>query len=156
MPIEPADFRAALGRFPTGVTVVTLDDGAGGVHGITVSSFTSLSLDPPLVGVAIGRKARAHGLIARVERYAVSVLAADQADVSDHFAARPVALADDPFEALAGATVLRGAAAQLVCTIVDRVAVGDHTLVVGRVDASRVADVAPLAYQAGRYGRFVG
>lgn len=155
MPIDPDAFRAALGRFPTGVTVVTLDDGAGGVHGITVSSFTSLSLVPPLVGVAIGRKARAHARIERAERYAVSVLAADQGPVSDHFAARPVALPDDPFETLAGATVLRGAAAQLVCTIVDRVDVGDHTLGVGRVDASRVADAAPLAYQGGRYGRFV-
>jgi flavin reductase (DIM6/NTAB) family NADH-FMN oxidoreductase RutF len=154
MPIEPVAFRAALGRFPSGVTVVTLDDGAGGVHGITVSSFVSLSLNPPLVGVAIGRKARAHGMIG-APRFAVSVLADDQANVSDHFAARPVALDHDPFETFADHPVVRGAAAHLVCAVVDRVDTGDHTLVVGRVEASRVASAASLAYQAGRYGRVV-
>jgi flavin reductase (DIM6/NTAB) family NADH-FMN oxidoreductase RutF len=154
MPVEPDAFRAALGRFPSGVTVVTLDDGDGGVHGITVSSFVSLSLNPPLVGVAIGRRARAHGLIG-APRFAVSVLAADQAHVSDHFAARPVALPADPFEDLDGHQVVRGAAAQLVCAVVDRVDTGDHTLLVGRVEASRVAEGASLAYQSGRYGRVV-
>ena len=154
MPVEPDAFRAALGRVPSGVTVVTLDDGDGSVHGITVSSFVSLSLNPPLVGVAIGRKARAHGMIG-APRFAVSVLAADQANVSDHFAARPVALPADPFEDLADHAVVRGAAAQLVCEVVDRVDTGDHTLLVGRVEASRVAADASLAYQAGRYGRVV-
>ena len=154
MPVEPDAFRAALGRFPSGVTVVTLDDGDGGVHGITVSSFLSLSLNPPLVGVAIGRKARAHGMIG-APRFGVSVLAADQADASDHFAARPVPLPEDPFVALADHKVLRGAAAQLVCEVVDRVETGDHTLLVGRVEASRVAAGASLAYQGGRYGRVV-
>ena len=119
MPVEPDAFRAALGRFPSGVTVVTLDDGDGGVHGITVSSFVSLSLNPPLVGVAIGRKARAHGMIG-APSFAVSVLAADQAALSDHFAARPVALPADPFEVLAGHQVVRGAAAPLVCEVVER------------------------------------
>ena len=152
MPVEPDAFRAALGRFPSGVTVVTLDDGAGGVHGITVSSFVSLSLIPPLVGVAIGRKARAHRMIG-APRFGVSVLAADQAQVSDHFAARPVALPAEPFEDLEGHPLIRGAVAHLVCTIVDRVETGDHTLLVGRVDASRVTEGAPLAYHGGRYGR---
>ena len=152
MPVDPDAFRAALGRFPSGVTVVTLDDGDGGVHGITVSSFVSLSLNPPLVGVAIGRKARAHGMIG-APRFAVSVLAADQAALSDHFAARPVALTADPFEDLAGHHVVRGAAAHLVCEVVERFDTGDHTLLVGRVEASRVAEGASLAYQGGRYGR---
>ena len=154
MPVEPDAFRAALGRFPSGVTVVTFEDG-GSVHGITVSSFLSLSLTPPLVGVAIGRRARAHGMI-DAPSFAVSILAADQARVSDHFAARPVALPVDPFEDFAGHRVIRGAAAHLVCAIVDRVGTGDHTLLVGRVDASRVAGGVPLVYQTGRYGRFEG
>jgi flavin reductase (DIM6/NTAB) family NADH-FMN oxidoreductase RutF len=152
MPVEPDAFRAALGRFPSGVTVVTLDDGDGGVHGITVSSFVSLSLVPPLVGVAIGRKARAHRMIG-APRFGVSVLAADQANVSDHFAARPVALPADAFVDLAGHRVIRGAVAHLVCAVVERVDTGDHTLLVGRVEASRVAEGASLAYQGGRYGR---
>ena len=154
MPVEPDAFRAALGRFPSGVTVVTFDEGDGSVHGITVSSFVSLSLNPPLVGVAIGRRARAHDLIG-APSFAVSVLAAHQAIVSDHFAARPVALPADPFEDLAGHKVVRGAAAQIVCEVVDRVDTGDHTMLVGRVEASRVAADASLAYQAGRYGHVV-
>jgi len=165
MPIDPDQFRQTLGRFPTGVTVVTvkLPDGVpsggvaeaphGGVHGITVSSFISLSLTPPLVGVAIGQKARAHGMLPALARYGVSVLAADQAGVSDHFAGRPVTLAGDPFEELDGHPVLMGAAAQLVCTVINQVPVGDHMLVVGRVDHARVTEVASLAYAQGRYGR---
>lgn len=154
MPVPPDAFRAALGSFPSGVTVVTLDDGHGGVHGITVSSFMSLSLEPPLIGVAIGRKTRAHAMACIVPRFGVSVLAADQAAVSDHFAARPVALPPDPFAELDGQTVIARAVAHLSCDVVDRVAVGDHMLLVGRVEASRVAESAPLVYQRGRYGRW--
>jgi flavin reductase (DIM6/NTAB) family NADH-FMN oxidoreductase RutF len=153
MPIDPTAFRAALGSFPSGVTVVTLEDAAGSVHGITVSSFMSLSLTPPLVGIAIAHKARAHVLASQRPRFAVSVLAADQANVSDHFAARPVEAPAEPFETLGTHAVIRGAAAQLVCDVIDRVNTGDHTLVVGRVEASRVNDVGSLAYQRGRYGR---
>jgi len=162
MPIDPDRFRQTLGRLPTGITVVSLTrpDGAGGgasslgtVHGITVNSFTSLSLVPPLVGVAIDVRARAHAMLPALARYGVSILSADQSPVSDHFAGRPVPLADDPFEELDGHPVVRGAAAQLVCVVVDQVPVGDHTLVVGRVDHARVADSAALAYVRGRYGR---
>lgn len=153
MPVDPIDFRAALGCFPSGVTVVTFADGPTGVHGITVSSFMSLSLHPPLVGVAIGRSARAHAMALAAPRFGVSVLAADQARLSDHFAGRPVPLEGDPFEALEGHAVVAAAAAQLVCDVVDRVAVGDHTLVVGRVEATRLQAAASLAYQRGRYGR---
>ncbi len=154
MSIEPAAFRETLGRFPTGVTVVTIALPDDQVHGITVSSFTSLSLSPPLVGVAIGHKARAHGMLPGLSRYGVSVLAEDQAAVSDHFAGRPVALdAADPFERLDGHPVLLGAAAQFVCDVIDQVVVGDHTLVVGRIERVRLRDVPSLAYAEGRYGR---
>jgi flavin reductase (DIM6/NTAB) family NADH-FMN oxidoreductase RutF len=153
MPIEPAAFRQTLGRFPTGVTVVTFALPDGGTHGITVSSFTSLSLTPPLVGVAIGHKARAHGMLAGLRRYGVSVLAEDQAAVSDHFAGRPVPLEGDPFELLDGFPVLKGAAAQMVCEAVDQVPVGDHTLVVGRIEAVQLRATGSLAYGEGRYGR---
>jgi len=162
MPIDSDQFRQTLGRFPTGVTVVTFEvpDGPSGgapggttVHGITVSSFTSLSLTPPLVGVAIGKKARAHGMLAGLSRYGVSVLAADQMAVSDHFAGRPVPLDADPFERLDGHPMLRGAVAQMLCVVVDQVQVGDHTFVVGRVDHARVTEAGSLAYVRGRYGR---
>ena len=150
MSIDPVQFRQTLGRWPSGVTVVTMQDGEA-VHGITVSAFSSLSLDPPLVGVAIGRKARAHGFLERVPRYGVSVLRSDQQYLSERFAGRPVELADDPFERFEDLPVLRGAVAQIACTIVDRVATGDHTLYVGRIEASRLSDDAPLVYRLGAY-----
>ena len=150
MSIDPLEFRQTLGRWPSGVTVVSMRDGEA-VHGITVSAFGSLSLDPPLVGVAIGRKARAHGLLERLPRYAVSVLRADQRRLSDRFAGRPVELDGDPFERFDALPVIVGAVAQIACTIVDRVATGDHTLYVGRIDASRISDDEPLVYRMGEY-----
>lgn len=150
MSIDPVEFRQTLGRWPSGVTVVTMQDGDS-VHGITVSAFSSLSLDPPLVGVAIGRKARAHGFLETVQRYAVNILRADQQYLSERFAGRPVELSEDPFERFEGLPVLRGAVAQIACTIVDRVATGDHTLYVGRLDASRLSDDEPLVYRLGAY-----
>lgn len=150
MPIDPVQFRQTLGRWPSGVTVVTMEDGDS-VHGITVSAFSSLSLDPPLVGVAIGRKARAHGYLERLPRYAVNVLRSDQRHLSEHFAGRPVELSEDPFERFHDLPVLRGAVAQIACTIVDRVATGDHTLYVGRIEASQLSDAEPLLYQLGAY-----
>lgn len=155
MPIDADRFRATLGRFPTGVTVVTIARPGEGVHGITVSSFTSLSLLPPLVGVAIGQKSRAHSMLPGLARYGVSILAEDQAAVSDHFAGRPIELHGDVFEELDGHPVVRGASAQILCDIVNQVVIGDHTLVVGRVEQSRLTDLPPLAYGRGRYGRVV-
>ena len=88
MSLDSRSFRDALGRFASGVTVVTVRD-ADGVHGITVSAFSSVSLEPPLVMVAVGKKARAHARIAAAGRFGVSVLAADQQVYSDLFAGRP-------------------------------------------------------------------
>ncbi len=152
MPITPPEFRQTLGRWPSGVTVVTMRDGEAD-HGITVSAFSSLSLEPPLIGVAIARKARSHAFLERLPRFAVSVLSDDQSHLSEHFAGRPVDLADAPFEEVDGLPLIRGALAQLVCTTVQRVPVGDHTLYVGQIELSRVGEQAPLAYHRGEYRR---
>lgn len=152
MPIDPDNFRQALGRWPSGVTVVTTQEGDE-VHGITVSAFLSISLQPPLVAVCIDHKARAHPILQRVDRYAVSVLAESQAQVSNHFGGRPAEVEGELFEELDGMPVIRGAASQMVAQVVDRVVAGDHTIYVGRVEASRVAELAPLVYHQRRYGR---
>lgn len=152
MAITADDFRATLSRFASGVTIVTTRDGDS-VHGITVSSFASLSLEPPLVGIAIDHGARAYGLLRRLPRFAVSVLRADQQRLSDHFAGRPVELDDDPFESLDGHPVVRRALAQLLCRTSARHPVGDHDLFVGRVERVRVADGAPLLYFRSDYRR---
>src|SRR5215207_5041096 len=86
MPIDPEHFRQGLGQFPSGVTVVTTLDGQGRPQGLTVSSFASVSLLPPLVLVCVDDKAEAQAAIRESGRYAVSILAEGQADISRRFA----------------------------------------------------------------------
>src|SRR5690606_9724989 len=80
------EFRRTLGRFATGITVVTMLGDDGEPYGITVNSFMSLSLTPPLIAVSIDKRAGAHGTLLRAERFGVSVLAGHQSELSDHFA----------------------------------------------------------------------
>lgn len=153
--IDPLAYRRAIGRFPTGVTVVTvLDESApnGGVHGITVNSVSSVSLEPLLLLVSIGKTARSHDMLQRSGRFALSVLASDQEDVSDYFADRPVPAPEDPLEEFAGHPVVRGALSHIVCGLHASVDAGDHTVYIGRVEALRSRDDgSPLVYYRGRY-----
>ncbi len=149
--LDPRDFRAALGRFASGVTVVsTLDDGRP--FGMTVSAFSSVSLEPPLVLVCIAHKAANHDRIARVGRYGVTLLAADQQVLSNHFAGRPDTSLDVRWEVDGwGAPRLLGGLAFLDCAVHEAVRAGDHTIYVGRVEGVAVADGAPLVYWRGGY-----
>ena len=147
--VDPATFRHALGRFVSGVTVVSVE-AEGERHGITVSSFMSLSLHPPLVGVSIDHRARAFALLSAVDRYGVSILARGQKDVSARFAGAPSDL-PPRWDTLAGVPVVSGAIAHLACHVVDRVVTGDHTLFVGRVERTHVTGERPLAYWSGGY-----
>lgn len=154
-PVDALAYRRAIGRFPTGVTVVTVvDDDApnDGVHGITANSVSSVSLDPVLLLVSIGKEARSHDMIARAGRFALSVLASDQEGVSDYFADRPVTPPRDPIEEFAGHPVVRGALSHLVCSVHAAVPAGDHTIYIGRVEALRSReDGSPLIYYGGSY-----
>jgi len=144
-------FKAALGSWASGVAVVT---GQVGAHpeGTTVSSFTSLSLDPPLVLVCLAPAARVVDVIRASNRFAVSVLAADQEAASRHFAARgrapdagfgEVALARAPD----GQPVVAAAAAHLACRLEAVLPQGDHHIFIGRVEhASADESRAPLLY----------
>lgn len=153
--VDPADFRRALGSFPSGVTVVT-GVSEGRVHGITVSAFLSVSLQPPLVLVSIGNRAPMHTTIRTTGRYAVSVLAADQAALSDHFAGRRLPAGDPPFRVDGDAIpTVEGAIATVQCVLHDAVEAGDHTLFVGRVVGVTTAEGEALAYWRGKY-RTVG
>lgn len=153
MPIDPFEFRETLGRWCSGVTVVTMRDGET-VHGITVSAFSSLSLDPPLIGIAIALRARAHGYLERVTRFGVSILSEDQRHLSEHFAGRSRELSEGPFVEFGELPLIRGALAHIACTVVERVPVGDHTLYVGQIELTNLTDLPPLAYHRGQYGRF--
>lgn len=148
--IDPQQFRDALGRFATGVTVVTMDH-PDGPKGITVNAFLSLSLTPPLVGIAIDRGANAHATLANARAYGVSVLAASQRELSNRYAGR-LDVPEASFVRLGPVPVIEGAIAQLACRIVQSVPTGDHTLFVGEVEHAYTSSGRPLLYFQGSYG----
>jgi flavin reductase (DIM6/NTAB) family NADH-FMN oxidoreductase RutF len=154
MPVDQAIFRSVLGRFASGVTVVTIREGETD-HGMTASAFCSLSLDPPLTLVCIERSTRMHELLTRVDRYAVNLLTSNQEALSRRFAEPPD---DTRFDGVGfdrgvtGAPLLRDVLAHLECDLVARHPGGDHTIIVGRViSASSAEDSRPLLYYRGGY-----
>ncbi len=142
-----------LSRFATGVTVVTVRGPDGCPHGMTVSSLTSASLEPPLVLVCIDRSARMHRLITGANEFVVNVLAADQETLSRRFADPH----DDRFEGLAyrttprGLVHLEGTLAHIEARTQALHDAGDHTIVVGRVIGGDARDGRPLMYFRGGY-----
>ncbi|MBW7934729.1 MAG: flavin reductase family protein [Gemmatimonadaceae bacterium] len=155
--VDAAAFRAALARFASGVTVVSARAADGSDHGMTVSAFTSLSLDPPLVLACIDRDATLLPHVFAAECFGVSILAADQAEASVHFARQDVVRFDGiPVERVDdGPALLPGAAAQLVCRRTATHDGGDHVIVIGEVLSARVLRDDPLLYALRQYGRFV-
>jgi flavin reductase (DIM6/NTAB) family NADH-FMN oxidoreductase RutF len=150
--MDSREFRNALGCFATGITVITAFDGETPV-GLTANSFTSLSLDPPLVLWCLDRSSEMLGIFTTADRFAINVLAADQEMVSRHFARKyRHAFEDIPFErGKTGAPLLTGALARFDCTLEARHDGGDHLIIVGRVMAFDHRPGAPLLYSRGKY-----
>ena len=165
--VDPQAYRDVLGRVVTGVTVVTaLDDRAAGngsrpqPWGTTVNSFTSVSLDPPLVLVSIGHERSIHPLIARTRRFAVNVLGEESRAISDCFSGAPSELPREAFCSAAyrlgeecGLPILDEAIAWVGCAVERVIEAGDHTLYIGRVVEAGVVDDAgwPLLFYRRRY-----
>ena len=153
MAIDPDTFRAALGRFTSGVTVVTTCDADGRDHGMTVSAFCSVSLEPPLVLACIGHEASMHDLAMSADRFGVSILTVGQEQLARRFADQW----SDRFDGVGysrgklGVALLDDALAHLECMVVDRRDAGDHTIVVGRVEAASCYQGRPLVYYRGGY-----
>lgn len=143
-----------MGTFPTGVTVVAALDGEGGPVGLTVNSFTSVSLDPPLVLVCIDRGSGSHDVLLDAGSFTVNVLAGDQGEVAARFATDP---AHQRFDDLpwrpgpTGAPVLEGAASWLACVLDARHPGGDHSILVGRVVAGEVGAAPSLLFYRGDF-----
>lgn len=137
-PVTSQEFRRACGQFPTGVTVVTVREGAG-ARGMTANSFTSVSLDPPLILVSIDRRNRTHALLQTGSRFAVNLLSEAQRQWSDRFAGRQGDL-QSVFDDLPhcrtadGLPLLSGTLAAFVCRVAAIHPAGDHSLVIGRVE----------------------
>jgi flavin reductase (DIM6/NTAB) family NADH-FMN oxidoreductase RutF len=144
------EFRKALGRFATGVTVVSALQN-GKVHAMTANSFVSVSLDPPLLLVSLDNRSHMHQILPSVGRYGISVLAEHQKKLSDHFAGRSIGDTNIRFTNRAGATLLEGALAHFVVKVFDTHPVGDHTLYVGFVEDFEYREDRPLLFYAGDY-----
>ncbi len=155
--IDGATFRRVLGHYPTGVCVVTAVEPDGMATGMIVGSFTSVSLDPPLVAFFPDRQSTSWPRIARAGRFCVNVLASDQQDLCRRFAAK----GGDKFAGVShrlstnGSPVLDDVVAWIDCTLDAVHEAGDHFIVLGRV---RELDIAradePLLFFRGQYGNF--
>ena len=144
------DFRNALGRFASGVTVVTVhhDDHT---HGMTANAFVSVSLDPPLVLVSLDNRSYMHRILSRAGRFGISVLAETQEALSNHFAGRGVGEMHVRFVTRYDTPLLDGAVAYFVVQLIDVHPAGDHTLYIGKVEHFESRDGKPLLVYAGRY-----
>lgn len=147
MAVDDAQFKAAMSHFASGVTIVTTES-EGRAYGMTVASFASLSLRPPLVLVCIEKQVKTHDAIAAAGKFGVSILSSDQADISTRFASR----SDDKFSGIAvergplGVPLIRGALTTLECKVRDQLPGGDHSIFVGEVVEARTTGGTPLLY----------
>jgi flavin reductase (DIM6/NTAB) family NADH-FMN oxidoreductase RutF len=149
----PRELRTALGRYTTGVTVITASTADGCRIGVTANSFTSVSLEPPLVAWCPAKRAPSLPDLERATHFAVNVLAADQHHLSTQFATP----APDKFagvtttEGLGEAPLIDGALARFQCRTVRWVDAGDHVICIGEVERFDTADGDPLVFHAGAY-----
>jgi flavin reductase (DIM6/NTAB) family NADH-FMN oxidoreductase RutF len=145
--MDEAAFKNAMSHFASGVTVVTTEH-EGKPFGMTVASFASLSLHPPLVLVCIEKTVKTHEAIAAAGKFGVSILSSSQQDISSQFASR----AEDKFSGIEirrgvlGIPLIGGALTTVECSVENRLPGGDHTIFIGRVVDVQTIEGAPLIY----------
>jgi flavin reductase (DIM6/NTAB) family NADH-FMN oxidoreductase RutF len=151
--ISSDEFRHACGRFATGVTIATVLDAEGVPHGLTASSFTSVSLDPPLVSICLGHAISLLDIFRAANFFGINILAENQEVLSRHFARK----GHDRFQGVAWSLgqyrvpLIDGVLAAIECQVEQRIPVGDHDIFVGRMVATRVTEGAPLLHFTGVY-----
>jgi flavin reductase (DIM6/NTAB) family NADH-FMN oxidoreductase RutF len=155
MAIDPRELRNVFGAFATGVTVITTKDVMGKPFGLTANSYTSLSLDPPLVLVCVDKKVDCYTCFEQSKVFVVNILSEGQDQLSTRFATKGI----EKFEGVAvrqgtlGVPLLEGAVAHIECTLVSAYEGGDHTIYVGEVQAASAAGDRPLLFFKGKYKR---
>ncbi len=149
--IDPEEFRKGLRAFTTGVTVVSMDDGQGGMHAMTASSFAAVSIDPQLVAVSIAKSARSHALLATSRPYAINILGERQAFLGHYFANRMPERWNPTYEWHDGAPVLTGTMGWFVCRRWAAYDGGDHTILVGEAMKIQRTDDRPLVCSRGDF-----
>lgn len=157
MRFEAKPYRAALGAFATGVAVVSARGPDGRASGLTVNSFTSVSLDPPLVLWCLGDKSDSWDLFSTCEAFAISILPAEAEALAMRFAGKGdqslVETECAPLDGGSGAPALRGALTRLDCRVERRVPAGDHLVLIGEVLAWDSRPGPALTYHRGAFGR---
>jgi len=151
--IDPSQFRQLLGRFATGVTILTTNTAEGRPLGMTANSLSSVSLHPPLISVCVDREAEMHAVILEAPEFVVNVLASPQEALARRFSDKH----EDRFDGIGyhlspeGLILLDGALAHVVCERHGTYPAGDHTIVLGRVVGGATNDGRPLLYYRGGY-----
>ena len=152
-PIDPVALRRAFGTFVTGVTVITTREADGTPRGMTANSFTSVSLDPPLLLVCVAKSASSYDAFTGAACFAVNILHEGQVDVSTTFASK----SPDKFQSVnhdvahTGAPVLTDSLTWFDCSLRDSIDAGDHAILIGQVRAFGTSPTAPLGFCRGRY-----
>ena len=155
MTVTPDEFRSVLGRFPSGVTVVTTKGPDGSDAGMTVSAFSSVSLEPPLVLICIEKSASAYTALTSSTGFVVNILSADQEQIARRFAIIDI----DRFEGVGygrsqnGIAVLDDVLGVIECNTFAQHEAGDHTIIVGEVEAAHAETGTPLLYYRGGYAQ---
>jgi flavin reductase (DIM6/NTAB) family NADH-FMN oxidoreductase RutF len=152
--VAAEDFRAAMGSFAAGVTVITTLDAKGAPHAVTATAFSSVSLSPPLCLVCIAKQTRTHQPLLVKGSFAVNILRAGQEWLSARFASSELdRFASVPWEAgaVTGCPIIEGALAWMECLVVEIHSGGDHDIFLGRPTSVSVHDGTPLVYWRGSY-----
>lgn len=154
--MDPRELRQIFGLFTTGVTVVTAVNPGPEPVGVTANSVTSVSLDPPLILWCLANTSSSLAAFSMDARFAIHILAAHQADIALHFARAGQTKfdVDDRWRAHPAPPTIDGALARIECRVSNLHPGGDHTIIVGRIDAISTRTAQPLAFHASRFGRF--
>lgn len=148
--MEDQGFRMAMGKFATGVTVITTCVN-GEAHGMTANAFMSVSLNPKLIVISIGEKAKMLDKIKESGKFAVNVLSEEQKEMSMYFAGQIKEQREINFAWIGDIPVLPSSLAVIVCDVYDEHVAGDHTLFIGQVKHLTLNEGEPLLFSAGKY-----
>lgn len=149
--MDGREFRNAMGRFATGVTIITAPEQEGGVHGMTANAFVSISLDPKLVMISIDNRANMLETIRKADKFGVSFLREEQQPISMHFANQKPMEEEIEFAYMDNIPYIPNSLASVVCDVHEMIVAGDHTLFIGKVLDTKVQDGNPLLFYQGQY-----
>lgn len=149
--MDERTFRDAMGKFATGVTVITTKT-ADEIHGMTANAFMSVSLNPKLITISIDNRAKMLHKIKEAKRFAVNILSDKQQDISIHFAGQTQEDREIDFGFMHEMPVIKESLASILCDLETYYTVGDHTLFIGKVMGIEAAEGDPLLFYCGEYG----